>query len=207
MRKHTAAMKKHTAMTAAIGLIAAVGIVCATGMGDIRGSKHDFSASGWSDGEICKPCHTPHFANSQAAPLWNHKQTSATYALYDSDSMDAEPGQPGLASTLCLSCHDGTVALDSFGGTTGVNMIDGSGLIGTDLSNDHPVGIDWLHQDDPSNCLDCHNFWGDELRPLPFFDGKVECMSCHEPHNSKNIDGMLRLSLIRSQLCMICHSI
>ena len=56
------------------------------------------------------------------------------------------------ASRLCLSCHDGTVALDSFmgkeGGTAG-SFIGTGGVAGTemnllsgtnDLANDHPVG-------------------------------------------------------------------
>ena len=81
----------------------------------IVGSAHDFSGEGWSGGEICLPCHTPHNADTTEpdAPLWNHAVTSALYTLYDSPTMDVAPEQPRPASKLCLSCHDGTVALDS----------------------------------------------------------------------------------------------
>lgn len=115
-------------------------------LADIVGTPHDFSSQGWSGGKICVVCHTPHNAdpynqNPTDAPLWNHKLSKASYILYSSPKLDITPDQPGGVSKLCLSCHDGTVALDSFGGATGSNFISGSALVGTDLSDDHPVSI------------------------------------------------------------------
>ena len=67
-------------------------------------------------------------------PLWNHKVTTATYTLYSSPTLKATLSQPThYGSKLCLSCHDGTVALDSFGGNTGTTFIDSSNSVGTDL--------------------------------------------------------------------------
>ena len=89
--------------------------------GTITDTKHDFSASGWSGGEICIACHTPHNANTAVtdAPLWNHNLSAvASYALYQSDTLNAAPGQPTGTSKLCLSCHDGTVAYDNTTGGT-----------------------------------------------------------------------------------------
>lgn len=137
--------------------------------GEITGSKHDFSAATWSDNQICKPCHTPHNADiSLTGRIWAHTLSTATYKYHGgsvpgdgSTSTDAGTGsvtQTGMdnATRLCLSCHDGTVALDSFKGkdggfgTTSIDTLksaDGSynpNLGGTgaqpDLSNDHPVG-------------------------------------------------------------------
>lgn len=106
----------------------------------ISGSAHDFSSMAWSGGEICKPCHTPHNADQSgiSTRLWNHQLSSATYTTMEGtgegqDRMDR-------VTRLCLSCHDGTVALDSFGGFTGGSFAPGKRNLGTDLSNDHPVG-------------------------------------------------------------------
>lgn len=143
--------------------IAMLSLAVTLAAGQARGSgiantAHDFSAETWSGGEICKPCHTPHHAIAQdlSGRLWNHTLSTATYTLHGSSAtgqgtrLDATKsgGQSDMdmASRLCLSCHDGTVALDSFGGMTGSTMINGGvaeagGNLGTNLSNDHPVGI------------------------------------------------------------------
>ncbi|MFZ2542329.1 MAG: cytochrome c3 family protein [Gallionella sp.] len=78
--------------------------------------------------EICVFCHTPHGADSTAAvPLWNRTLTSNTYQTYASlgtSSFDGADNQPGGVSLACLSCHDGTQAMNTVintpgGGTTG----------------------------------------------------------------------------------------
>ena len=195
---------------------------------DIVGSKHDFSAMGWSEGQICLVCHTPHNANQAvtSAPLWNHKVTEVTnYTLYDSDSMVQEPGQPMGISKLCLSCHDGTVALDSIGAITGsTKILPGQpGYIGTDLSDDHPVSVKWTHQtivpfSFSEQCTYCHDNIGEdpEKYRMPFYtyDGgvtyNVECSSCHDPHDNgdgtQGPDYMLRTKIENSFLCTQCHA-
>jgi predicted CXXCH cytochrome family protein len=194
-----------------LGGLCVSGLVLSVSLADIAGTDHDFSGFGWSQNEICKPCHTPHNAQvNPVAPLWNHEQTTATYILYDSATLHNQPDQPGEASKICLSCHDGTVALDSFGGAAGSSFLQSgdNGFIGTDLSDDHPIGIEWTHQYPNLTCTNCHAF-GDPnfVRPTPFYERKVECLSCHEPHNAKNLDGMLRVTVNGSQLCFICHSL
>jgi len=139
----------------------------------VTDSQHNLSASGpgpvhaTSEKQICVFCHTPHGANQSAgAPLWNHALSNATYTPYFSLSMDANPlpGPPGASSKVCLSCHDGTLAVGTVGvlngktpvaiamsgtGTNGV-MPDGSGAttgytrnLGIDLSNDHPISFNY----------------------------------------------------------------
>src|SRR5690606_21340263 len=90
-----------------------------TAQSGIQGSAHDFSAID-DQQRICIFCHTPHNADTTVvdAPLWNHAVTNKTFQLYNSPTFDAVPGQPQGASRLCLSCHDGTVAVDSYGGQT-----------------------------------------------------------------------------------------
>ena len=178
--------------------------------GGIAGSAHDFSAQGWSGGKVCLSCHTPHNADAtvDGAPLWNHEVTAATYTLYGSPSMVGATEQPRSVSRLCLSCHDGTVALDSFGGVTGGTFINDSAKIETNLTDDHPISIRWQHQNDMSNgvCLNCHSIHPPAfVSELPFFDGYVECATCHDVHNGTQYGKLLRMSRQGSQLCLHCH--
>ena len=142
-------------------------------MSSVTDSKHNLAASGpgpakaISENQICVFCHTPHGADqSVSAPLWNHALSTRTYTPYYSISMDANPlpGPPGTSSKVCLSCHDGTLAIGTVGvlngarpvtiamsgtGTNGV-MPNGSGAntgytrnLGVDLSNDHPISFNY----------------------------------------------------------------
>jgi predicted CXXCH cytochrome family protein len=36
-------------------------------------------------------------------------------------------------------------------------------------------------------------------------DGRVECVSCHDPHNQSGTQAMLAVSNRRSALCLTCH--
>ena len=183
----------------------------ALAFGGIQGSRHDFSTEAWNnEGEICRPCHTPHNAQPQI-PLWNHETTVAAFMLYSSPTLEGTPEQPREGSKSCLSCHDGSVAVDSYGGNTGDNYLGGTALIGTDLSDDHPISILWPENHwntlDFAMCLNCHN-----NRPppsfvseLPFFDGYVECATCHDAHNGSDYEKLLRLPLQNSEICLYCH--
>ncbi len=150
--------------------------LAAAPVSDIRNTRHNFSAnvvpsgvdrtaSASSESQICAFCHTPHGAtDAPQAPLWNRQLSGATYIPYDSTSLDAtDLGQPGGKSKLCLSCHDGTIALGSvnvlnrienpsvpFTGTEADGTIpEGphgatSGFtrrLGVDLRNDHPISF------------------------------------------------------------------
>ena len=179
----------------------------------IVGSKHDFSDQGWSGGRICVVCHTPHNANtsSSGGPLWNHQVTQASYTLYASPTMDATVSQPTSYSKLCLSCHDGTVAIDSFGGMTGSTTIGGTALLGTDLSDDHPISFTYdaslattdggLH--DPASTSS--GVGGGTIDSDMLFNHKLECSSCHDVHSKYNNPKLLVKNNNGSALCLTCH--
>lgn len=180
----------------------------------ITGSAHDFSSETWNTtGEICIVCHTPHNAMTgfDDAPLWNHELTNATFTLYATGTLDATMGQPDGSSKLCLSCHDGTVALENFGGVSGPGTtISGDALIGTDLSNDHPVSFTYntaLATDDgeladPSLA---QSGLGGTIDDDMLISGKMQCSSCHDVHNTASINYMLLKSNSASALCLTCH--
>ncbi len=195
---------------------------------DIKGSHHDFSNSTWSNGEICRPCHTPQHANTEAsgAPLWNHQVTEAVYELYSSTSLDAVAGQPAGISKLCLSCHDGTVAIENFGGRTSGTQYVTFGKINNNLHNGHPISFVYddalakadgnLHAPDqtPSGL-------GNTISKDLLVEGRLECSSCHDIHVTRNTEGCagchdihspgmtrslsLKIPNNNSQLCRTCH--
>jgi predicted CXXCH cytochrome family protein len=193
--------------------------------GTILGSPHDFSNTNWSGGEICIVCHTPHNADTTVtdAPLWNHKLSTATYDLYDSSpTFDgvATITQPDGSSKLCLSCHDGTVALDAFGTRPddGQPTISGRANLGTDLSNDHPISFTYdaaLVNVDRGLHYPLSTYVtigsGDDTRTgtidaLLLYDGKLQCASCHDVHNKFAVDyKLLKVSTDASEICLVCH--
>ena len=196
----------------------------------IAGSHHDFSRATWARQELCVVCHTPHHANMTVpqSPLWNHEVTSALFTTYASQTMDASPGQPGGPTKLCLSCHDGTVARDSYGGQSGTRMISSSALVGTNLSKHHPVSIvyDSALAVADGNLRDpatTDSGLGGTIEQKMLRGGRLECVSCHDVHVGRNTRGCvgchsmhgggnyrletlsLRKSNSASTLCLTCH--
>jgi len=223
------------------------------------GAAMDFARNNY--GEVCVYCHTPHGGNRQInAPLWNRTINPGNYTIYDKPTTIGLEGRlslPGPSSLTCLSCHDGTIAIDSVlnmpgSGGYGNNQVGianpdfldiwpdsgrkgtagnhftlgpelGDGVIntacalchsatgspipdfrlfmlGTDLRNDHVVGITfpttfgpgidynepevtvpgkWAFFDNNGNGFAEKN----EVRLYDSGDGPaVECASCHDPH-------------------------
>lgn len=119
--------------------------------GTVVGTKHDLSTgtTPW----VCEFCHTPHHANNNpsiaGAPLWNRAETTQTFQLYGSATMNAAVGQPGGISRLCLSCHDGVNA------TTVVH--------GSAISTKHSLVMGYGGEVPDStsypDCNKCHSNW------------------------------------------------
>jgi len=136
-------------------------------MAQIAGSQHDMTSAnsqnvtGTND-QVCVYCHTPHGADTSepGLPLWNKTLPAGTgYTRYSSTgtpSFDSTEADVGSVSLACLSCHDGTQAMDSVinlpgsGGWSlaGANIDSGTSMtgtpvpmLGTDLSDDHPISI------------------------------------------------------------------
>jgi predicted CXXCH cytochrome family protein len=180
----------------------------------ISGTPHDLSARGWGTTELCKFCHTPHLAQSVAgAPLWNHQTTVASYTLYSSPTLQATSTQPGAASKLCLSCHDGTVAVDSFANAgvmrAGTVFISTTNRVGfaNSLASDHPIAFNYnaaLVALDPNLVNPASTNFVDAARTIPLFNSKVECASCHSVHVN-TFGKFLRVANTGSALCLKCH--
>lgn len=161
---------------------------------EITKTKHNLSVSGpgsikaATETQICIFCHTPHRAMD--APLWNQSLSKATYTVQSASvwrTLKSTPQNiPDGDSRLCLSCHDGTVAIGSvvnLGSAVTTKSMQAGGLltaegrlseasqafIGTDLSGHHPVSIgvnDALLSDKSMQCDDGDTSWR-ICNPLP----------------------------------------
>ena len=193
-------------------LLAGAFVICVSGgmaRAAITGTAHDLSGNGWGTDQICVFCHTPHNASTTlAVPLWNHGVTVATYTLYASSSLNATVGQPGGVSKACLSCHDGTVAVDTYGTRTGTHTMTGTAMVGTDLSNDHPVGFTYdvaLATADAGLATPASAAYVDGAHTVPLYASQLECGSCHNVHDNANAP-FLRKANAASALCLTCHT-
>jgi len=135
--------------------------VSAQAAGGISGSPHDFSGAitnaaygtpsfAWNNRRgTCSPCHAAHHTDdAQLVPLWIHETSQAAFEPYKSPTLDASVGDPSGASLACLSCHDGTVALNQ--GVNGsilgnlnspLQFIDAAAKIGPNLHTTHPISF------------------------------------------------------------------
>ena len=73
--------------------------------------------------------------------------------------------------------------------------------LGTDLRNDHPISVTYDNVADPA----FNAKTGEKIdNLLPLYSGRVECGTCHNPHNTTNTQ-FLRRSNSSSNLCKTCH--
>ncbi|KAF0146389.1 MAG: doubled CXXCH domain-containing protein [Nitrospirae bacterium] len=196
----------------------------------VVGSKHDMRGyiTGELSSQVCVYCHTPHQATgaNKQDPLWNHSfgPDSGTYGVYGSDTLNAVPGEvnnpatPGAASTskLCMTCHDGLVAVNALYKAPKDNSnvgtlisVTGAANLGTDLTDDHPVNFTYdgaLATSDgglktPNSSSNVTATAGE----IPLYASKVQCASCHNVHNNTNAP-FLRVDNAASALCVKCHN-
>ena len=179
-------------------------------------SKHDLSVRGPGpiravrETEVCIFCHTPHNAAPQT-PLWNRENPRRYYRIYNSSTTDARIDQPSGPSKMCLSCHDGSMALGNVLSRplsepivmTARTIPPGSTDLTTDLSDDHPIGF---HYDRALSNVD-RQIRAPELvtRDLPLgAHGEMHCTTCHDPHDNE-LGDFLRISDDMAAICVTCH--
>ncbi len=212
---------------------------------DVAASKHNLATgpvvTSSDTDRVCVFCHTPHGATADGGgfitPLWNRELSTQTYTLYDDTSIDSLKGsslnatleQPGGSSKLCLSCHDGTIAIGKVNvfnrvpttlATTGTEadgtMPAGDGTtsgftrdLGVSLQNDHPISFNYdsslatvdgeLHDPDSVSYID-NRVPGAPHPLVPLENGQVQCTSCHDPHVVDDSDPTQSVKFIRQGL-------
>jgi predicted CXXCH cytochrome family protein len=213
------------------------------------------TTGGSSESRLCIYCHAPHdtyrasgtttgtgpmaAGGYQYLPLWNHSLSSAppVYAMYDPGPGGPRTGPgasqassfstaPGAVSLLCLSCHDGSIAVSRYGNSeqppasvgTGTRFVPAISRVGQDgdLGNHHPIGFDYdavkssdsgLRDADSTSMTTAssirdHLYGGDEAGR----HARLECATCHSVHNRGNRgEKLLWRSDQGSELCLTCH--
>ncbi|MHC4064260.1 MAG: cytochrome c3 family protein [Planctomycetota bacterium] len=176
---------------------------------------HNLSATGpgmaraAAESQVCVFCHAPH-NTSGVRPLWNRELPMTNYKIYESSTLDARPGQPTGASKLCLSCHDGTIALGSvLSRQDRIRMSGGdyipAGLsnLGTDLSDDHPISFFYTSGLAASD-LQLASPVAMPAEVKLDSSGQLQCTSCHNPHDNSHGKFMV-MSDEFGALCTACH--
>ncbi|MDH3973845.1 MAG: hypothetical protein OEV42_06160 [Deltaproteobacteria bacterium] len=165
----------------------------------VGSASADPSSPDFRRNRVCIFCHMPHNAESTQAPLWGHMSTVSTFVVI---STTVGKIQPNGISRKCLGCHDGTVAVGAVFSVDGDIPVVGSsvssgylqpgsiGYIGTDLTTghyNHPVSMNYSSAAYLKEQVDPGKF----ILPLSDYnkkvlldgEGRVQCHSCHNPHN------------------------
>lgn len=178
----------------------------------ITDSAHDFRRLGWSPDRICIACHTP--LDSDAAP------DVRRYSLYGRPvAQDEKALFPRANSKLCLSCHDGAIGPDRSTAATGAMFAPGIRSLNNSLINHHPVGFvyDKAITSAYASLFDPRTKTvtigaGEQsktgaIESVLLFDGKVECLSCHDVHNTFTVgtQRLLKSPADGRTICLSCH--
>lgn len=151
------------------------------------GLKTDFLRRPSKGRDFCASCHEDDPSKAGHMLLMGTAHIGRKYFTTDEDSsVDA-------MSLECIGCHDGTVGPKA-------DYVVGKGYWRHDGGSSHPIGVSYIES----------MMSGRDLKPLSelsrkvhLIDGKVGCVTCHEPYS----DGPGKLVMINreSRLCRECH--
>ena len=202
--------------------VATGSLLTLTARAGILNSPHDFHSRSWNNdpkdmNTVCSVCHTPHHADPNAGPLWNHNPISTSgWQMY---ANGVSPGAnikyspaayPQGASLACLSCHDGSIAINAYGGTLNgtAEYVTNTAAISENsknLTHSHPISFNydsivgtgpgkdkWLYVSaSPVLTPDANSpgfVPGNDMSVKGFLlnsQGNLECNSCHDVHNQE----------------------
>lgn len=170
----------------------------------VIGGPHDLSGPFGRFSDACRACHIPHIEGVRPTSQPTAELRVDLYRIPGQRPVfETDRYTPGPTSLICLGCHDGTIATSTIGSSHAMlaGVRAGFDVPDAALMRDHPIGIPY-----PVNRRD--------YRPSGFVtangrvrlpDGKVECVSCHDPHNASGTRAMLAIPNRRSALCLTCH--
>lgn len=219
-------------------LVAAVLLIAASPLSGqqetVAATLHNLSVSGpgeirsLTETQVCKFCHVPH-SPVLPEPLWGHTLSQVTsYAvpeIHTGSGVRAPAPQPDGSSRLCLSCHDGTVALGDVAGELhpipmlGAQRLEPGrrGFLGTDLSGSHPIsfvvtdgGADGGNEESDMGIRPLSAILADGVVRLDA-QGKMQCTSCHDPHSDRYYQpGRVPHFWVKpsvEEVCLTCHEL
>jgi len=170
--------------------------------------------------QICIFCHTPHSATPESTLWSRPDPNTAVFPLYGNPLVikgdysgapanaqdhsqyknDGSVTYPNGATRMCLSCHDGATAIGILNDGTSIAMLGGQNLVTgqavIDLSTSHPVSF--VYDNVVLGDINVTAKSGDYRLP-PSGDGvdapldgkdRMQCTTCHDPHNDTNLDSL-----------------
>ena len=212
-------MMKRKFLSICLVLLLSVPAWAVRGPQGIEYTPHNFSSTGdflfaayasGNEDEICVFCHTPH-GGQVDSPLWNRDDPTTTYDHYNSDTLssvikDQDSRAVNAESLICLSCHDGTIAVGDLINTGGVTPDNNTTFVGdmylgsgpgpvtgaslaspganNDLRDDHPISFSYTAVVTATAANNEFNADTDVEPDLLLYgtDQRVECGTCHDPH-------------------------
>ena len=165
--------------------------------------------------DFCMYCHAPHSGIGGRTPLWNQTLSNEVYSPYTSSTeqnKDIQP-TPGADSSLCLSCHDGTIAPGTtsvYGKVTTMGTMYTQDVFGGNLQPSHPFAMALPMKDSPDlvASLVAQGRTADPLGQVKLINGNIECTSCHSAHVQAK-DTLSQNFLVRDSsngaMCLACH--
>lgn len=168
----------------------------------ILGSMHDFSAQTGRVSDACGACHVPHLQAVQPTRSAGNQSLLELFRIGNQREVpQPHHGAPGASSLVCMSCHNGTVASSTIGTAHAMVALHRDGFaLGDFAVRDHPIGVSY-----PAAEKGYHPMARVRQLGLRLPDDRVECISCHDPHNAAGVPKMLAMTNRRSALCLACH--
>lgn len=173
-----------------LGFVALL-LLAGSAFAGIVGTPHDLkgkSAFGNSQ-ELCVVCHVPHKSGSASFLIPSGK----VYAGGNLTTYGGTVGQPTNSSSICLSCHDGILAP-----SVGTNS--------TDYTHSHPFSV--VYPTKTGYATPVAGKISGSYGSLPLegtAKDRIECGSCHNPHEKGSSGNFLRIENTGSNLCLTCH--
>lgn len=202
-------MKKIIALGLALFASSALAAVSST-----KHNMNTYIGSGTAD--VCYFCHAAHNAQPNTrGPLWARLDPTTTYTYYTSPTVSSNSPTLGI-SLSCLSCHDGSIAVNTT--IKGTNVSTGpmtyvgqagknpNKKIGPNVSNDHPIGLVYNPAAAPNAGLAAAS----AISPFRLYgaSGTIECASCHAVHGGVGTAAIqfMRVDPASGNFCAQCHA-
>ena len=144
----------------------------------------------------CEACHGPGDAHSGRVRRGQERPPILSFS-------DTYASEPAVENDMCLACHNDDVG---FGWHDGSHSNDEVAC--ADCHSSHAARDPVLQTStQPEVCYDCHQLQRSESMKAfahPFFEGKMDCASCHAPHGDTVASNFARQTL--NDTCYQCHA-
>ena len=176
-------------------------------------NPHNFTVDNLENNsdEACIFCHTPETTsswNGGSNLMWNNNTTDITFKVYGLESIAAKNRQN--SSLTCLGCHDGVIGPD-MGNNFSILRASHTGsfqngILGNGESKGHPVSVKYIEGKAGLISKNTQIFGFTNASKINDLlkDGRVECVSCHNPHETR-WGKYLRHRNSKSEICVTCH--